>query len=89
MGPRAVPCVRAPPCLRCLRCLRFGAQAYETEKKVCEAFDDFERILTLDPGNSMAAAGFFACQVASCLNPKPWPLKPKTKILNPNLNPKP
>ena len=30
MGPRAVPC------------LRFGAQAYETEKKVCEAFDDFD-----------------------------------------------
>jgi len=27
-------------------------QAYETEKKVCEAFDDFERILKLEPSNA-------------------------------------
>ena len=27
-------------------------QAYETEKKVCEAYDDFERILKLDPSNA-------------------------------------
>ena len=39
------------------KCLLRRAQAYETEKKVCEAFDDFERILKLDPSNSMAAAG--------------------------------
>lgn len=39
------------------KCLLRRAQAYETEKKVCEAFDDYERILKLEPGNSMAAAG--------------------------------
>ena len=39
------------------KCLLRRAQAYETEKKVCEAYEDFERILKLDPSNAMAAAG--------------------------------
>ena len=28
-----------------------SSQSYETEKKVCEAFDDYQKILKLDPSN--------------------------------------
>jgi len=39
------------------KCSLRRAQAYETEKKVCEAFDDFQRVLKLDPSNRIAQDG--------------------------------
>mmetsp|Transcript_51088 Transcript_51088/g.103908 ORF Transcript_51088/g.103908 Transcript_51088/m.103908 type:complete len:269 (+) Transcript_51088:69-875(+) len=39
------------------KCLLRRAQAYETEKKICEAFDDFQRALKLDPSNRIAQMG--------------------------------
>ncbi|EKX53040.1 hypothetical protein GUITHDRAFT_92164 [Guillardia theta CCMP2712] len=39
------------------KCLLRRAQSYETEKKVCEAFDDYQKILKLDPSNQLALSG--------------------------------
>mmetsp|Transcript_7625 Transcript_7625/g.16378 ORF Transcript_7625/g.16378 Transcript_7625/m.16378 type:complete len:211 (-) Transcript_7625:32-664(-) len=37
-----------------LKCLVRRAQAYELDKKICEAHDDYQRILKLDATNSIA-----------------------------------
>ena len=45
---------RVANCSRQRPYIRF--QAYETDKKICEAYDDYQRVLKLDPSNRQAPA---------------------------------
>lgn len=59
----------------CLQACPGHLQAYETEKKVCEAYDDFERILKLDPSNAYV----LLCWLHACCGSAYWNAHPRMR----------